>query len=287
MNQSEHNKTLYYQKLNRVIEYVHNHLDEKIEIKTLAELSHFSPFHFHRIIKALLGEPIGAYITRTRLETAAKMIRYSELPIEEIAYSVGYETPSSLTKAFKQHFGITPSDYRKTKTFNIKPLQTMEITSLNIKKPKLITLEEQFCIYVSMKGPYNKMDYPGAWETLWNEVKSQKLFTAGIQHFGQPFDDPHVTDEANLRYDACLVIHKDAKPNGKVGTKMLKGGKFAVFLYQGSYKNLSQVYDHIFNNWLLESGEELRDESVRERYLNNAEKTEESKLKTEIYIPIK
>lgn len=280
------NKTIYHQKLNRVVEYIHNHLDEKIEIKHLAELSHFSSFHFHRIVRALLGEPIGAYIIRIRLETAAKLIRYSELSIEEIGYKIGYNSPSSLTKAFKQHFGITPSSYRKNRTWNIQKTHTMEVTTLNIKKPKLVTVEDKNCIYLTLKGAYQKLDYPAAWVTLWQEVKSQKLFTAGIEHIGLPFDDPKVTEEDQIRYDACLIIHKEAKPTGKIGTKTLKGGKFAVFHYQGSYTRLGDVYNYIFNTWLLQSDHELRDEPLREKYLNNAERTPEDKLKTEIYIPI-
>ncbi|TMU50956.1 AraC family transcriptional regulator [Flagellimonas algicola] len=285
--QSTDNRQLYHQKLNRVLEYIHNHLDEKIDVKALAELSHFSPFHFHRITRAMLGEPIGAYINRVRLEAAAKMIRYTTLSMEEIGYNIGYETPSSLTKAFKQHFGVTPSAYRKSKTMNLNSVNKMETTSLNIKKPKILTVEDKNCIYITLKGAYQKLDYPSAWATLWAEVKSQKLFTAGIEHIGLPFDDPKVTEESNIRYDACLIIHKEAKPNGKVGVKTIAGGKFAVCHYQGSYKRLEQVYNYIFNTWLLQSEYELRDEPVREKYLNNAEKTEESKLKTEIYIPIK
>ncbi len=285
MAKTKSNREIYQQKLNKVVEYVHNHLDEKIEIKTLAELSHFSPYHFHRITRALLGEPIGAYISRIRLETAAKMIRYSELSIEEISYHVGYETPSSLTKAFRQHFGTTPSNYRKNKKINFKTTVRME-TTLNIKKPKINTLEDKDCIYLTLKGAYEKLDYPAAWTTLWQVVKEQKLFTAGIEHLGQAFDDPNVTEENQIRYDACLVVHKEAKPSGNVGTKVLKGGKFAIFHYQGSYSNLGAVYDYIFNTWLMESDHELRDEPVREKYLNNPEKTAEDKLKTEIYIPI-
>lgn len=287
MSQNQNNKALYHQKLNRVLEYIHDHLDEKIEVKTLADISHFSPFHFHRIARALLGEPIGAYINRVRLETAAKMVRYSKLSMEEIGYQIGYGTPSSLTKAFKQHFGITPSAYRKSKTLNLNIANLMEATSLNIKKPKILNVEDKNCIYVTLKGAYQKLDYPAAWATLWGEVKSQKLFTAGIEHLGLPFDDPKVTEEGNIRYDACLIIHKEAKPAGKVGVKTINGGKFAVFHYQGSYANFERVYNHIFNTWLLESDHELRDEPVREKYLNNPERTTEDKLKTEFYIPIK
>lgn len=286
MKSKESNRIYYRQKLNIIKEYIHNNLDTKIELKTLAELSHLSSFHFHRISRALLGEPIGTYISRTRLETAAKMIRYTALTIEDIAYNVGYETPSSLSKAFKHYFGTTPSNYRKDKQFKTKTTLTMK-TSLNIKKPKIATVEDKNCIYYRLTGAYNGMDYGTAWAALWQEVKTQKLFTAGIEHIGLPYDDPKITDENKIRYDACLIIHKNAILSGDIGTKILKGGRFAIFHYQGSYANISQVYDYIFNTWLLENEYELRDDTVREKYLNNPDKTEESKLKTEFYLPIK
>ncbi|WP_303315224.1 AraC family transcriptional regulator [Flavivirga abyssicola] len=288
------NKAFYEQKLNVIVEYIHNNLDSKIDIKTLAEISHVSPFHFHRISRALLGEPIGAYISRIRIETAAKMIRYTSLDIESIAYNVGFETPSSLSKKFKNHFGVSPTAYRKNKLFTIKKSNIMETTSsiknsqsLNIKKPKILDLEDKKCIYIRMQGPYKTLDYVGSWQKLWGLVKEQKLFTAGIEHIGLPYDDPKVTDEDKIRYDSCLVIRKDAEASGDIGTKTLKGGKFAVFLYQGSYEFFQNVYNHIFNEWLLNNDYELRDEIVREKYISNPERVEPHKLKTEFYIPIK
>lgn len=286
MTRKESNRVIYQQNLNLVIDYIHNNLDQKIDIKTLAEISCFSPFHFHRITRALLGEPIGAYISRTRIETAAKMLGYSTSSIETIAYNVGFETPSSLSKAFKNHFGVSPSHYRTDKHHIIKTMNIMK-TTLNIKKPKITTIEDKQCLYYRMHGAYQTLDYAEAWQKLWNEVKTQKLFTAGIQGIGQSHDDPNVTEDDKIRYDACLVIHKDAKPNGDVGVKTLKGGKFAVFQYQGSYTNFPQVYDYIFNEWLMNNDYELRDESAREHYRNDPRRTEEQKLKTDIYLPIK
>ncbi len=282
----KNNKVFYNEKLNVIVEYIHNHLDSKIDIKTLAELSNFSPYHFHRISKALLGESIGAYISRTRIETAAKMIRYTNLDIETIAYNVGFETPSSLSKKFKNHFGISPTEYRKDKSYNLKLNQKMD-KSLNIKKPKIITIEDKQCLYYRMQGAYQTLDYQGAWPKLWAEVKAQKLFTKGIEHLGLPYDDPKVTEEGKTRYDACLVIHKAAKPSGEIGVKTLKGGKFAVFLYQGSYSYFADVYDYMFNDWLLNTDYQLREAPIREKYISNPERTEEHKLKTEFYIPIK
>lgn len=93
-------------------------------------------------------------------------------------------------------------------------------------------------------------------------------------------------DSEKCRYDACLVILKTVKPEGEVGVKDLPGGKYAVFQYQGSYDNLSLVYDTIFGKWLPESGFQLRNVPCFEKYLNNPNRTEPGKLKTEIYLPI-
>ncbi|WP_460219103.1 AraC family transcriptional regulator [Psychroserpens sp. MEBiC05023] len=280
------NTAFYEERLNIIVDYINTNIDRKINLNTLAKISHVSPFHFHRISRALLGEPIGMYISRIRMETAAKLLCFSKSSIEDIAYKVGFESPSSLSKKFKSHFGISPSAYRNTKYHTIKKT-TLMTRQLNIKKPKILELEDQQCLYYRMQGHYQSLDYAGAWTKLWAQVKSQKLFTKGIQMFGLPYDDPNVTPENKLRYDACLIIHNDAKPVGDIGVKTLKGGKFAMFLYQGSYKNFADVYNYMFQEWLINTDYEIRDEPVRERYISHPNRVAEDKLKTEFYIPIK
>lgn len=286
MSEKQSNKEYYTERLNIITDFINDNLDKKLTLSQLSELSNFSLFHFHKITKALLKEPIGTYITRVRLERAAQMIQYSHEAIEQIAYSIGYETPSSLSKLFKNHFGVSPTEFRNKKKATIKKQENMD-PKLNIKKAKIVDLEDKQAIYYKLQGSYESLDFSGAWEKLWLVVKSQKLFTAGIEHIGIAYDDPNITDADKIRYDACLIIHKEAKPEGNVGIKTLKEGKFAMFHYTGSYKNLSSVYDYIFNEWLLNSDYELRDEPVREKYKNNPHRTEESKLKTEIYLPIR
>ena len=74
-----------YQKcVNAVVDYINLHLGEEIDLKSLARISHFSPFYFHRIMKAFLGEPIGTFIVRTRTEAAARLLRYSSTSISDM-----------------------------------------------------------------------------------------------------------------------------------------------------------------------------------------------------------
>lgn len=285
MTQKISTKEEYHKQINIIIEYINNHLDEQIDLLKLSEISNFSPFHFHRMTRAFLGEPIGAYIVRMKLETAAKLLRYTDLAISDIAYKVGYDTPSSLSKAFKQQYNISPIDYRNNKDYAIMKLINKEI-ELNIKKVKRMDLPTRKAIYIKLFGEYKNLDFSGTWQRLWQFIKENKLYSSGIEHLAIYYDDPKVTEKERLRTDICLVISKEAKPKGEIGVKELKGGKFAVFHYQGSYKHLDAVYDTIYSKLLPENNLILRNDQGFEKYLNHPNKTDESKLKTEIYIPI-
>ena len=275
----------YLKRVNVVVDYINNHLDEELDLQKLAEMSNLSTYHFHRIMKAFLGETLGAYIIRVRLETAVRLLRYTDLPVEQIAYSVGYEMPSSLSKSFKQFYDITPLEYRNNKNFVImKPVQLNP--DLKLKSPKVIELETKKAIYIRLTGAYSELDFCGAWGKLWAYVKENKLFSAGIEHISIYHDDPKVTNSEKLRTDVCLVLPKPAEPKGEIGVKEIAGGKYAVFLYQGPYTNLGIVYDTIFAQWLPDSGYELRNAPLYEKYINDPSRTEEAKLKTEIYIPL-
>ncbi len=278
-------KDRYLESLRIVTEHIHNHLDEKLNLEELARISHLSPFHFHRIMKAMLGEPLGSYINRIRVETAARLLRYTDLEIKEIAYRIGYDTPSSLSTIFKQYYAITPSQYRNRKKYSIMK-KTFQTPTVTLKTPKIVDVPSKEVIFIRIVGPYGNPEYAKVWERLWGHIKEQKLFTKGIESFGISHDDPHVTEAGKIRYDACLVVHKPAQAKGELGVKTLDAGKFAIFLYQGSYANLGEAYDYIFGTWLLNSEYELRDAPPMERYISNPNKTAPEKLKTEIYIPV-
>lgn len=274
----------YVQRINKVVAYINNHLDETLDLKTLANEAALSDFHFHRIFKALKGEAIGGYITRLRLEATARLLRYTSLTIEEIAFNIGYETPASLSKAFKKQYGISPTEYRTNKDTYIMKKEIIN-PDLALKTPKIVTLEPKNLIYVALTGAYGSLDYGKAYEQLWAVIKAQKLFTKGIESICISYDDPKITEGSLQRSDVCLAIHKPATPQDEVSCKTLAGGKYAVFFYQGSYENLSQVYDTAVR-WVIDHQYTLREEPFFEKYLNDAHRTPKEKLKTEIYIPI-
>lgn len=285
MQQRLTTKEAYEKQINIIVEYINNNLDGSIELTALAELSNFSPFHFHRIMRAFLGEPIGAYIVRMRMETAARLLRHTRKTVQEIAFEVGYDMPSSLSKTFRQFYAISPTEYRNNKNYTImKPTQLND--QLAIKAPKILDLDSKQTIYLKQFGEYSELDFESAWGELWQFVKENKLFSAGIEHIGIYHDDPRVTEANKLRTDICLVIKKPAEAKGAIGVKEIAGGRYAMFLYQGSYEFLGNVYDYIHSEWLPDSGCQLRNVPCFEKYVSHPDRVAPEKLKTEIYIPI-
>ena len=274
-----------YQKcVNAVVDYINLHLGEEIDLKSLAKISHFSPFYFHRIMKAFLGEPVGTFIVRTRTETAARLLRYTDLPIADIAYRIGYSSSSSLSKVFKQFYGISPLEYRNNKNFVIMKPAIIR-PELKLKR-EIKELPVRNVIYIRLFGDYKLNDYCGTWMRLQQFVQEEKLPMGEVMPYCIFHDDPKVTPIEKLRTDVCMVMPTAATPKGNIGFKQLPAGRYAIFLYKGSYEHLQSVYDTIYGKYIPEMECTFRDEASAERYLNHPADTAPDELLTEIYIPI-
>lgn len=274
-----------YQKcVNAVVDYINLHLGEEIDLKSLAKISHFSPFYFHRIMKAFLGEPVGTFIVRTRTETAALLLRYTDLPIADIAYRIGYSSSSSLSKVFKQFYGISPLEYRNNKNFVIMKPAIIH-SELKLKR-EIKELPVRNMIYIRLFGDYKLNDYCGTWMRLQQFVQEEKLPMGEVMPYCIFHDDPKVTPIEKLRTDVCMVMPAAVTPKGNIGFKQLPAGRYAIFLYKGSYEHLQSVYDTIYGKYIPEMECTFRDEASAERYLNHPADTAPDELLTEIYIPI-
>jgi AraC family transcriptional regulator len=93
--------------------YIRFHIQERLDRETLADVAGFSVPHFHRIFTAHVGESAISYVRRLRLERAARKLRMGAVDITEVALAAGYDTHAAFSKAFKQQFGLSPSEFRQ------------------------------------------------------------------------------------------------------------------------------------------------------------------------------
>src|SRR5215467_511992 len=106
------NRGYYEERVNRVLDYVTQHLDGDLSLNKLARVSHFSSFHFHRIFHGITGETLNSFVRRARLEKAAQLMKAApERRITDIALEVGFPGLAEFSRAFKTHFGINASSW--------------------------------------------------------------------------------------------------------------------------------------------------------------------------------
>ena len=89
-------------------------LHERWPVARLAELVGLSPFHFSRAFKVSAGLPPHAWLNLRRMEAAARLVHASRIPLAEIAQAVGHPSAAHFSHAFRRHWGVSPSAYRRS-----------------------------------------------------------------------------------------------------------------------------------------------------------------------------
>ena len=103
----------YNERLNNVKQYIREHINEPLNREVLADVAGFSVPHFHRVFTANVGESAASYVRRLRMERAARKLRMGAVDITQVALAGGYDSHAAFTKAFKQQFGYSPSEFRQ------------------------------------------------------------------------------------------------------------------------------------------------------------------------------
>ncbi|HEY6333041.1 MAG TPA: helix-turn-helix domain-containing protein [Blastocatellia bacterium] len=104
----------YTERINRVIDYLRGNLDRQVKLKELAKVACFSEFHFHRIFSAVSGETLNDFTNRLRLEKAARLLRYSDRSVTDIALDCGFSSSATFSRAFRSGYDTSPSRFRKS-----------------------------------------------------------------------------------------------------------------------------------------------------------------------------
>jgi AraC-like DNA-binding protein len=97
----------------KTLNFIYEHMGEKITIKKLAQEAGLSRFHFCRMFKKFIGLTPKKFIFEVRLKKAKTLLQLPEKTISKIAFEVGFDDPSNFSKYFKQYTGLTPLQYRK------------------------------------------------------------------------------------------------------------------------------------------------------------------------------
>ncbi|GAB7023972.1 AraC family transcriptional regulator [Salidesulfovibrio brasiliensis] len=281
--------SLYKERLIKVMNHLHEHLDEALDPEAIAELSHFSLPHFHRVFKAVTGESLGEHVRRLRLERAAIRLAYEVQPVTRCAFDACYETVESFSRAFKAHFGVSPSAFRSWHMEN----QRFGMTEAEVERAlntlpdidvKRTRLDEIHCAFITHIGPYKECE--AAWLPLCDWAGSRGLMQDATEFFGICYDDPSITPGDKIRYEACITVPEPIEPDGIVGSKTLPEGPYAHVRHVGPYDHLEAVYTDLMGRWLPHNSVAVGTIPSLEFYRNDIRHTPPDQLITDIFLSL-
>jgi AraC family transcriptional regulator len=273
----------YARRMHRVLEHVDRHLDQPLDLDQLAGVAHFSAFHFHRVFSAWMGETLGDYVRRRRLETGAlRLATQPNTTVLRVALSVGFNSAEVFTRAFRAHFGIAPTAWRRrerknrqTKSnanqessgestqFERSPNRMLE-ARMNVK---LIDRQPVHVAYLRHVGPYGEPI-----SRFWQDVVYPWMVTnnlVGAPRFGVSHDDPSIAKSEKCRYDACVEVPEGFKGTGTYHETTIPGGRYAVSPFRGTVGEVVDAWAALLREWLPESGLQLDARPFFEYYAPN------------------
>ena len=281
--------------------HIQTHLESDLKLDMLAERVGFSAYHYHRIFREIIGEPVKEYVRRLRIERAAYRLKVSEETILHIALDAGFKTHESFTRAFTRQFHITPNVFRNNYLLasreRKKQAQPKYIADYNVSaKPasRQVRLEHVRPIIVAFVrhvGPYDKvLDTDSPMSLLWDELfawgNANKLINADSLLIGIPQDDPSITLPEKQRFDVCVQIPEFRNPSGHIGCQTISAGMFGVSRHYGSFDNLAEAYLHIYDSLVTTGKYNLRTQTPFEVYSYSQVKGDIRIHFTDVYLPV-
>jgi len=296
----------YIGRINTILRFIDNNLDNQLSLEKIAEKASYSPFHFHRIFKAITGEPLNAYIIRKRIEkTAGILIRQKGVSVSELSLQYGFSSNSSFTRAFKKVYGISPSEFRKLSPGKYSKICKVEskngqenqifekyICNINnqitwIKMNAKIEIKEfletdiAYVTQIGVEGIEQAFDKVLRWGRSKGMLENSNTKIARIFH-----DSFKITDPDKVRMSICMFLDKEMKAEGEIGMDSIAGGKHIVSRFEITVEEFEKSWSGLFI-WMNENGYQKSAHDPFEIYHNNFNDHPEKKCIVDFCIPIK
>jgi AraC family transcriptional regulator len=266
--------------IERALRFIGERLDQPITVIDVAHAAHLSEFYLHRVFHDAVGESIGRFITRRRLELAALRLAYEpDRSVTDIALSSGYSSSSNFGKAFASYFGCSPSHVRSPelgppasigkvlshygKDFRPEALYTLPPELGAEEKKREAARWNERVRYENSPGlDFACLASPSGYDyetvhTTWNELieraKQLGLADNGVDAWGMAFDSPQLTAPELCRYHACVPYPAHEPLPAPLFRGRMQPGRYAVFHYAGPVAGVADAYRSIYSCWFPES----------------------------------
>jgi AraC family transcriptional regulator len=277
----------YAARINKVLDYIHDHLDGELSVETLSRVANFSRFHFHRQFSDYTGITVARLVQLLRLRRASMHLVFNpQASVTDIAFQAGFANAESFSRAFRRELGQTPSAFRKNPRWASWQVTPMVRGMQEASSPvEIVMFEEARVAAFEYRGPMDQAYTAMRSLSEWRRANKDRYRMGAL--YGVYYTNPETTPPADNRIDFCIAVDKRiaANPQDMVN-KAIAGGRCARMRHVGP-KVSSIITSKLCGIWLPQSGEQLRHAPLFCDFVNAGIDVSENKLVTDIYLPLK
>ena len=251
--ENKQSRNEYLQRIYKVQNYIELHINDSLSIEELADIAGFSKYHFHRIFKRIVDEPLSRYVNRLKLERATNLLTYrSDMTITDIAYHFGFTDSAVFSRTFKNYYGVSPSQYRNDNSKNCKDVRRTSQYN-ECKKVRgnveIVAADNINVAYIRHIGTYEELTiaFPKMIEKLFHYAAKQNYHVFKDTKVLTIYHDHHeFTEDNHLRTSLSITIPgESAIETNDIGIMVIPSGKYAVGhfeIFQDEYKEHGTLY---------------------------------------------
>ncbi len=256
-----------------MLRHIEAHLEEPLPLEELAAVAGFSAHHFHRVFRQVTGEAPKEYVRRLRLERAVYRLKISPDNVLRIALEAGFGSNETFTRAFVRQFDVSPSEFRSvlreyravvgelgdSGTFEGFTADTPLTLRFDMRKAP-VTIERtpgRHLLCVRHHG-YEHLLTPGdtllsLWDDLFAYARSHGVDYSAGTLVGITHDDPYVTDEDRIRFDACIEVADPIPVVYPVEYLWMPPRVAVARRHGGGLEEVAKTFAHIGVDWVTSS----------------------------------
>jgi AraC family transcriptional regulator len=253
----------YVERVNRAIDHVTRHLAEPLRLDNVAKVACFSPYHFHRVFRSVMGETLHDFVTRLRLERALfLMARAKQLGLTDIALQCGFASSSDFSRSFKTMYGVSPRSFdvaahtragRSSELENGHRLERLPPgQNPDGFRVRMQDIAARRVAYIRVARPYEGDGVVKACERLKAWARARGLSEG--QWLGYQWDSPDVVPPERCRYDVGLVVPDEAIVGGGVSVVRFPPMTVAEVAIAGGLDLETRAIDWLYGTWLPRRG---------------------------------
>jgi AraC-type DNA-binding domain-containing proteins len=242
-----------------LVDHIESNLDRKMKLEHFARIAMFSKFHLFRIFKLEMGETVGQFVKRLRMEQGFRRILMDRaVNIEVLSTELGYSSCTNFSRDFRKFFGMSPTEVKEDRGLSFRGTRSDE-EKFPVTFKAIEEYPDRYVAYLKVTKGYLPDAIIASFQELFG-LAFQENFNIK-EAVGVPCNDPDCTPAGKCIYDTCLVIDK---PQGRwvdypCNFKTLKGGCYAVFRFEGNKHQVPLAWNYIYGKWLVEHNYQLDD----------------------------